>query len=274
MTAIALLTGRALIRVEGPEARPFLNGLLTQEVETLAPGELRYGALLTPQGRLICDLFLKGEAEGVSIDVDASVREALLAKLKLHRLRARCEIALAEGPVLTAWGAPPDGEGWIADPRLAAAGWRGYGIAASATSDADAYEAHRFDLGLPDAIRDSLADKAYATEADLDLLNGVDFHKGCYVGQETTSRMWRRGGIRSRVLPLRVVGAAPGDEVLAGDLRAGVVMGARHDRALALVRLDRVAGRSLTVQGRSALLEAPAWLPPDVLIPQPEDMSV
>jgi hypothetical protein len=267
----AALPNRALLRVEGPEAKSFLNGLLTQEVETLAVGELRYGALLTPQGRLVCDLFLVGGEEGVVIDVDASVRDALLAKLKLHRLRAKCEIGPAEARISAAWGEAPQEDGWIADPRLPSAGWRGYGLAVSDDAGADAYEAHRFALGLPDGVRDGLADKAYATEADLDLLSGVDFHKGCYVGQETTSRMWRRGGMRSRVLPLLVEGAAPGDEVLAGDLRAGVVMGARPDRALALLRLDRIADRSLEVQGRPARLETPAWLPPQALSPQTEE---
>ena len=273
MIAVARLQRRALIRVEGPESRSFLNGLLTQEVETLAPGALRYGALLTPQGRLVCDLFLKGEPQGVLIDVDRGVRDALLVKLKMHRLRAKCDIALAEETVSAAWGSPPEGEGWVVDPRTAEAGWRAYGVTAAPDAGEDSYDAHRFSLGLPDAVADGLADKAYATEADLDLLNGVDFHKGCYVGQETTSRMWRRGGIRSRVLPLAVEGAAPGAEVLVGNLRAGEVMAARNSRALALVRLDRVTLGALTVDGRPARIDPPAWLPPETLTAQPEEMS-
>ena len=272
MPAVQLLN-RAALRVEGPDAHVFLNGLLTQEVETLACGELRYGALLTPQGRLVLDLFLLGEAQGVLIDVDASVRDALFAKLRMHRLRAKCEITALEAPVAAAWGAKPEAGGWTADPRLPAAGWRGYDLAIDAGADDAAYDEHRFALGLPDAVRDGLADKAYATEADLDLLNGVDFKKGCFVGQETTSRMKRRGGIRSRVLPLETEGAAAGDEVLAGELRAGEVMAVRGGRALALVRLDRISGVPLSIGGRPARLDSPDWLPPDSLVAKQEEIS-
>jgi hypothetical protein len=268
------LPHRALIRLEGPDARSLLNGLLTQEVEHLAEGDLRYGALLTPQGRLVCDLFLLGEAQGVLIDVDASARDALAAKLKLHRLRAKCEITAIDGPVSAAWGPTPAsevsaGDGWIADPRHPRAGWRRYdGVACAAELGDDAYEDHRFALGLPDAVRDGLADKAYASEADLDLLHGVDYQKGCFVGQETTSRMKRRGGIRSRILPLEVAetGVEPGAEVLAGDLRAGEVFATRGRRVLALVRLDRVVSGPLSVEGRPARLDPPDWLPEGSLV--------
>jgi len=269
---VASLSHRAVLRVHGPDARAFLNGLLTQEVEGLAAGELRYGAFLTPQGRVLYDLFLLGEDEGVLIDVDASVSEALWAKLKLHRLRAKCTIEQADVAVFAAWSEPPPAGVWIADPRLSSAGWRAYGPALQPSATAEDYEAHRFALGLPDAVRDALADKAYATEADLDLLNGVDFRKGCFVGQETTSRMKRRGGIRSRVLPLEVEGAAAGDEVLAGELRAGETFAVRGRRALALVRLDRVAGVPLTIGGRPARLEPPTWLPAGSLVAKPEDI--
>ena len=107
---------------------------------------------------------------------------------------------------------------------------------------------------------DGLADRAYASEALLDLLGGVDYRKGCFPGQETTSRMKRRGGVRSRILPLRVEGAVAGAEVLAGALRAGEVVAAGEGRALALLRLDRLEGE-LTVDGRPARLERPAWWP-------------
>ena len=115
-------------------------------------------------------------------------------------------------------------------------------------------------MGLPDVAADGLADRAYATEALLDLLAGVDFRKGCFVGQETTSRMKRRGGVRSRVLPLAAGGAMPGAEVLNGSLRAGEVAAVHGDRALALLRLDRLEG-ALTVDGRPARVERPAWWP-------------
>ena len=264
----ARLDDRALLRVTGPEARAFLNRLLSQEVETLAPGDLRHAALLTPQGRVLYDLFLFGEEDGVVVDVAASAREALLARLSLFKLRAAVEIAPDDGGVHALWGTDDAPEGWRRDPRTPHAGWRFAGDGpppadAPVVTAADAH-AHRFDLGLAEAVADGLSDRAYATELNLDLLHGVDFSKGCFVGQETTSRMKRRGGMRIRVLPLDVEGAAARAEVLAGSLRAGEVAAAGPGRALALLRLDRSTG-PLTVDGRPARLSFPAWLPADLV---------
>lgn len=265
MTTYAPLPGRALLRVGGPEARPFLNRLLSQEVETLGDGELRYGALLTPQGRVLYDLFLWGEADGVRVEVAADRRDELLARLKMYRLRAAVTLDADDDPVLAAWGGDASpGPGWRPDPRTPLAGWRFAGAAPDVpgleAAGEDAWRAFRLGLGLPEAVADGLSDRAYATELDLDLLNGVDYRKGCFPGQETTSRMKRRGGVRSRVLPLRVEGAAPGAEVLAGELRAGEVVAAEGGRALALLRLDRLE-TGLTVLGRPATVERPGWWP-------------
>ncbi len=262
MSAPAHLAHRALLRVGGPEARPFLHRLLTQEVETLAAGELRYGALLTPQGRVLYDLFLWGEADGVRVDVAADRRDEFLAKLKMFRLRAAVTLDLDEDAVFAAPGGASPGAGWRPDPRAPAAGWRFAGPPppAADASAAAAYEVARVALGLPDVVADALSDRAYVTELDLDLLNGVDYRKGCFPGQETTSRMKRRGGVRSRVLPLRVEGASRGAEVLAGTLRAGEVTACGESRALALLRVDRLGG-PLTVDGAPASLERPFWWP-------------
>ena len=270
----ARLSGRAVVRVSGPEARPFLNRLLTQEVDTLAPGELRFGALLTPQGRVLHDLFLWGEADGVRVDVAAEARDDLMRRLGMFRLRAAVEIAAEETEVRALWDAPAaPSPAWRRDPRLDTAGWRALGGEAPASTnevDEAVWTYRRFALGLPEAA-DGLTDRAYATEGDLDLLNGVDFSKGCFVGQETTSRMKRRGGVRSRVLPLAFGTRAPvpGSEVLAGDLRAGEVTATAGDYALALLRLDRCAGR-LACQGAAARLVHPSWLPAEALLPKDE----
>ena len=258
--ATAMLTDRAVIAVSGPDWRSFLQGLITQDVETLAEGELRYAALLTPQGRLLYDLFLFGEADGVRLDAPAPHRDALLAKLKLYRLRAKVEIA-ATGDVVSALF---DGETapapWRRDPRLPAFGWRTLGAVCDA--NAGDYDAHRLRLGAPDLLRDGLSDRDYALEANLDLLNGVDFRKGCFVGQETTSRMKRRSVVKSRLVPLAFDGPPPppGAEVLAGTLRAGEVRSGSQGRALALLRLDRAAAGGLTVDGRPVRLDPPDWL--------------
>ena len=142
-------------------------------------------------------------------------------------------------------------------------GWRGYGASlpqGAATADEAAREVQKLALGVPGPA-DWGSDKTYPIEANFDLLNGVDFKKGCFVGQETTSRMKRRGQIKSRMLPIAFDGPAPapGAEILAGELRAGVVTSAGEGRAIALLRLDRAEAGGLTVESRPVTLERPAW---------------
>lgn len=257
-TTIARLNNRALIRVAGPDARPFLHNLLTQDVETLGPGEVRFGALLSPPGRLLFDLFLWGEDDAVVLEVAAQRRDALMARLSMYRLRAQVEIIADDRPVLASW--PGVAEGFVADPRLAALGGRALGER-TADADEDAWDAHRLGVGVPDPTRDGGHDVRYPIEANFDLLNGVDFRKGCFVGQETTSRMKRRGEIKKRMLPLAFDGPPPpeGSEVLNGELRAGEVLTGREGGAIALMRLDRLEG-ALTVDGRRAHVDVPGWM--------------
>lgn len=266
--AFAPLASRALIALSGPDWRSFLQGLITQDVETLEPGEARFGALLTPQGRLIYDLFVVGRPDGAWIDVAAEHRAALIARLTMYRLRAKVEIAADETPVAALFGEPlpAPADGWVADPRLPGLGLRGYGATAPAGArlvDEDAYDAHRLALGAPGPA-DWGVEQTYPIEADFDLLAGVDFKKGCFVGQETTSRMKRRGQIKSRMMPIVFEGEAPapGTEILAGELRAGQVLSGRAGRAMALVRLDRIEGAALTMDGRAVRVEPPPWMEP------------
>jgi folate-binding protein YgfZ len=259
----AALSSRALIAIGGEGWRDFLQNLLTQGVEDLAPGEARFGALLTPQGRLLYDLFVVGRDDGCWLDVTAEHRAAVIQRLTIYRLRAKVEIAADETPVAALFGPGEAPAGWVRDPRLPDLGWRGYGAsvpAGAGVADEAAYDAHRLALGVPGPA-DWGSDKTYPIEADFDLLNGVDFQKGCFVGQETTSRMKRRGTVKSRMLPIVFEGAAPapGAEVLAGTLRAGEVLSGVEGRAMALVRLDRVEGAALSVDGRPVRVERPAW---------------
>ena len=255
---IARLDSRTLVKVSGPDARDFLHNLLTQDVETLAPGALRFGALLSPPGRLLFDLFLWGEADGVVLDVAADRREALMQRLSMYKLRARVEVAVDDRPVLVSW--PDVAEGFAADPRTTALGGRSIGEQAADASEDD-WEAHRLAVGVPDPARDA-DDGTYPIEANFDLLNGIDFAKGCFVGQETTSRMKRRGEIKKRMLPLTFDGPAPaaGTEVLNGELRAGEILTGQDGAAMALVRLDRLEG-NLSVEGREATAHRPAYFP-------------
>jgi folate-binding protein YgfZ len=280
----AVLRDRALIAVTGPDWRSFLQGQLTQDVGALAVGELRFGALLSPQGRLLFDLFVLGREDGCWLDVPAAGREALIARLTLYRLRAKVEFAAHPGHVVAlfpdrsrAGGNPSDASvaadtawvpayagtvGFSIDPRLPALGLRGYGDVEppGVRGDAAAYDLHRLALGIPGSA-DYGEDATYPIEANFDLLNGIDFQKGCFVGQETTSRMKRRGQIKSRMLPITFAGPPPafGAEVLAGELRAGVALSGVPGRAMALLRLDRAEGGSLTVDGRPVTVERPGW---------------
>lgn len=256
MTTIARLNSRALVRVTGTDARPFLHNLLTQDVETLAEGQLRFGALLTPQGRLAFDLFLFGLDDGVLIDVAADRREALLQRLGLYRLRSDVRIEPDDGGVFASW--PEAAAGFASDPRTPLLGGRAYGDHATTAAEDD-WQAHRLALGVPEPAVD-VAETTYPIEAGFDLLNGVDFQKGCFIGQETTSRMKRRGTVKSRILTLTFDGPAPapGTEVLKGELRAGEVLSGGDGLALALLRLDRLDG-PLTADGRVVTPRLPAW---------------
>ena len=258
--AIAHLQSRALIAVGGPDWRSFLQGLLTQDVDTLAPGEARFAALLSPQGRLLYDLFAVGQEDGALLDVEAAHRDAIIQRLSMYRLRAKVEIAASDIRVSALF---PGFEGTsgkgVRDPRVSSLGMRAYGDLA-ATVDEAAYDTHRLALGVPGPV-DWGSDKTYPIEANFDLLNGIDFRKGCFVGQETTSRMKRRGQVKNRMLPITFEGPPPafGAEVLAGELRAGEVRSAGQGRAMALLRLDRALGAPLTVDGRPVTVERPGW---------------
>ena len=143
---IVPLSSRALVRISGPDWRSFLQGLLSQDVDTLAAGEIRFGALLTPQGRLLYDLFLIGDDDGCRLDVERATRDALIQRLSMYRLRAKVVVEADEAPVAAAIGEQPPG-GWLQDPRLPALGWRGYGV--TAHGDEAEYDRHRLALGVP-----------------------------------------------------------------------------------------------------------------------------
>lgn len=233
---------RAVLAVTGADARPFLHNLLTQDVESLADGELRFGLLLTPQGRALHDMLLLGRADGVWLDVAASAAEDLTRRLTLYKLRAKVSVAAADTPVWAAWGEAAAGSS--PDPRAPELGVRLYGAAPPETATADDYDRHRLSLGVVDLARDGQSDRAYPLELNFDLLGGVDFKKGCFVGQETTSRMKRRGTLKTRAAAIAYDGLPPpaGAELLAGTLRAGEVVAARDGVGVATVRLDRLAG--------------------------------
>lgn len=256
MHTFVRLKSRALIAVTGEDWRTFLQGQLTQDVSTLAVGEARFAALLTPQGRLLFDMFVIGREDGCWLDVEAAHREALSQRLTMFRLRAKVSFEPLNLTVAASDQEQTSGT-WVRDPRLPELGWRGYGVEGEA--DETAYDRHRLELGVPGPA-DWGSDRTYPIEANFDLLNGIDFRKGCFVGQETTSRMKRRGSIKNRMLPVTFDGPPPafGTEVLNGERRAGEILSGQDGIAMALLRLDRLEG-DLTADGRKIRVAKPAY---------------
>jgi tRNA-modifying protein YgfZ len=280
----ALLPERGVVKVTGDDARNFLHGLVSADILELKAGAARFGALLSPQGKIIAD-FIVVEAPaqdggGFFLDVPRALATTLVDKLNLYRLRSRVIVEdLSEIlGVLAAW----DGAGattyglCYADPRLPALGLRVIvppHLAAAAAAalgavsvDAGAYEAHRIALGIPQGGLDFSYGDAFPHETDMDQLGGVDFAKGCYVGQEVVSRMEHRGSARTRAVPVRFDGAAPAAGVLvtAGARQVGTMGSAAAGRGLALLRLDRVAdalsrGEPLLAGGATIRPVKPEW---------------
>lgn len=280
MTAVQLID-RGVIRVTGEDAASFLQGLLTCDVEQIAPGRAGYGALLTPQGKIIADcLVVAVEAEdggGFLLDAPLLQTNDLMKRLKLYKLRAKVGLDdLSEQSTVIAaldGGALPEDAGMVfADPRLPTLGDRAItdraGAAEIAARDAEAYHTRRIGLGVPDGGKDFAYGDAFPHEALLDQLNGVSFRKGCYVGQEVVSRMQHRGTARTRIVPIVFSeGIVPesGVEATAGPKTLGTVGSCASGRGLAMLRLDRVAdaiaaGEPLVAGGLVFTLQKPGFI--------------
>jgi folate-binding protein YgfZ len=258
----ALLPDRGSVKVAGNDARTFLNGLLTADVTKVAPEQARFGALLTPQGKIIIDCIVaEAPAEdggGFFLDVPRALAGEFVQKLNFYKLRAKviCEDLSEMLGVMAVWdGAGETDYGLVyADPRLPGLGQRIMlppHLAKEAAADlkadlleAAAYEAHRIALGVPRGGLDFAYGDAFPHETDMDQLAGVDFDKGCYVGQEVVSRMEHRGSARTRIVPVATKdGFLPdaGLPVMAGDKQVGITGSGAGTRGLAMLRLDRVA---------------------------------
>jgi folate-binding protein YgfZ len=280
---VALLDDRGVIRIAGEAARSFLNGLVTTDVSKVTPDQPCFAGLLSPQGKIIADFIVVAplDGDGVLLDLPRALAGAVLKKLNFYRLRAQvtCEDQSDTLGVLAVWGgAGATAHGLIyPDPRLPALGYRVIlppHLAAEAAAElgaelveAAAYDTHRIALGIPRGGMDFSYGDAFPHDAAMDQLAGVDFTKGCYVGQEVVARMQHRGLARNRIVPLVYEGIAPevGSNVTAGDKSVGTVGSSAGSRALALLRLDRVAdalaaGTPLTAGGHSVRLIKPDWV--------------
>lgn len=258
------LPARAVIAVQGPDAGHFLQNLLTADVEHLEPGSATYAALLSPQGKILFDMLVVRAEDGFLIDCAQSMAAGMVQRLSMYKLRAKVEIALR--PDLSVSVSPVAAAGFFADPRTPEIGWRGIGPAAG--PEAQGYDAARIALGLADSEADIGSGEVFPHEANLDQLGGVNFRKGCYVGQEVVSRMEHRGTARSRILPVTLDGEAPpkGTEIRAGEKQVGTLLSSSGNVALALLRLDRLAeaGEPLRTGGVTVTVRKPQWARYDV----------
>jgi folate-binding protein YgfZ len=281
----ALLPDRGVVKVAGDDARGFLNGLLTADVGRVTPHNAHFAALLTPQGKIIVDMIVAeapGEdGGGFFLDVPKALAKSCVDRLNFYKLRAKMIVedlsevlgvmAVWEGEATTEYGL------CYHDPRLAALGRRVMlppHLAAEAARDvgatlmpAAAFEAHRIAFGIPRGGLDFMYGDAFPHEVDMDQLNGVDFDKGCFVGQEVVSRMEHRGNVRTRIVPVAYDGFAPdaGAAVTAGEKQIGTFGSSAGGRALAMLRLDRAedalaAGHPLVTGAVTLRLVKLGWL--------------
>lgn len=285
---------RGLIGLSGADASGLLQGLVSNDIGRVSPERAVYAALLTPQGKFLHDFLVSRIGDGFFLDCEAARLADLRKRLALYRLRADVAIAApAEGMAvaimtgagaLSALGLPAEAgaarafEGGVAyvDPRLPDLGARAVlpaehaarALAALgfAAADGAAYEDLRLHLGIPDGGRDMLVEKATLLESNFEELNGVDWDKGCYVGQEVTARMHYRGLIRKRLLPVAIDGPTPDPEtpVMYGKREAGEMRSAANGRGLALLKLALVeeaakAGEALTAGEARLTPEKPDW---------------
>jgi folate-binding protein YgfZ len=291
------LEDRGTLAVAGPDARAFLQGVITNDVNKAQPGQSIYAALLTPQGRYLHDFFIT-ELDGVLfLDVAKSRLEDLRARLLKYRLRAKVEVddvsrlfrtiaLLGDGPHDSASLHGFEGRGGpfaagfcYVDPRYAgigarallpASGIEGLENAGFTAGDRMAYETLRLHFGIPEGIVDLVQEKTLPMEADFDLLNAIDWNKGCYVGQELTARMRYRGLVKKRLLPVEIEGDVPdiGTPVTFEGAEAGEMRTGMGDQGIALLRLEQVmaavkAEKPLMAGDSKITPKHPPWLPDD-----------
>lgn len=294
-TFYALLPDRAVIRVSGPDRVSFLQGLVSNNIETITATKSGYGALLTPQGKFLFDFFVYQQDED-SLLIECERGEngeraaELFKKLRMYKLRAKAELSDVSDShdVISVFGkdalsslsldATPGTTGRIADgikavdPRLSDMGARvllpknalAEMAAIGATeSDAESYHKLRVTLGLPNGSEELEIEKSILLENGFEELGGVDFKKGCYMGQELTARTKYRGLVRKRLLPIKIEGNSPaaGTAIMNGDKEAGIIRSVHGDGGLALIRLERISDDAeLLADGAKITVSVPGWV--------------
>ncbi|SDQ81560.1 folate-binding protein YgfZ [Pseudovibrio sp. Tun.PSC04-5.I4] len=266
----ATLASRKLVKVWGEDAKEFLQNLISCDVSDLGPATSAFGALLTPQGKILWDFFVfpDTQTEGFFIDVSDDQADAFAKRLAFYKLRAKVTVESADEAVrvVAEWGDDLSAD-QMRDPRHADLGLRfisSVPVIETAT-EAD-YDAHRIALGIPQSGLDFQLADVFPHDTDMDSLNGVAFSKGCFIGQEVVSRMKHRGTARKRIIQVSADAALPaaGSDILAGEKSVGTLGSSSGSNGLAMVRLDRAktamdAGVSLTCEGISLSPSIPDW---------------
>lgn len=263
----AFLADRRLIRVSGTGTEEFLNNLITADIENLPEGEARASALLTPQGKILFDFLIWRDGGDYLVETGAAEQDALLRRLTMYKLRAPVELKAEdlEG-VSVFWGESVPDAG-VRDGRFAKAGVDLRRVpGASASGEASAYEALRVEHGIAESGREYALQDAFPHDVLMDVNDGVSFKKGCFVGQEVVSRMKHRGTARRRVVTVSADETLPasGTEITANGKPVGALGTVYGNRALAIVRIDRIAdalaaGTPLLADNLAVSMALPAW---------------
>lgn len=248
-----LIPNRSLLSLTGPDTIALLERTVTHSVANWAVDEVRYGGLLTPQGKIIADYLATRTADGVLLDVHEDAIEDLTRRLKMFRLRSDVKIEPRDDlQVQQSEAGPPD-------PRADALPRR-FLMPGGADSISESYHDLRIAAGVPEWGSDYRNAEVFPTDVNMDVMNGIDYKKGCFVGQEVASRMMRRGKIRKRTVLVKGENLSAGDAVMVGERPAGTITSSAGPLALALLRIDRAAGKLLTVNNQSVMIQSPEWL--------------
>jgi hypothetical protein len=285
-----LLDDRGVLAVSGPDRRPFLQGLVSNDVDKVGPAAARYAAMLTAQGKYLHDFIMVEAGESILLDAEAARLGDLKRRLSIYRLRAKaslderydlCVAAIFGTDVPAVLGlssepgtARPFGSGIaFVDPRLAMLGARAIlpcerartSLADAGIAEAgfDSYDRLRLSLGVPDGTRDLVLEKSILLEAGFDELNGVDWGKGCYIGQELTARTKYRGLVKKRLMPVEIEGPTPvaGTIVTLDGREVGEMRSSRDGLGLALLRIEPIReGKRLTAGEANLVPVRPSWM--------------
>ncbi|MFT8308299.1 YgfZ/GcvT domain-containing protein [Acetobacter malorum] len=280
----ALLENRTVLKLSGADRVKFLQGLVTADVAALEPGQVTWSACLTPQGRWQADFFLVADPDDTCLLLDCASEQAegLCKQLLRFRLRADVQMEATGMRVMVAWGEMPDAalmENTIsfADPRLSAAGWRLLDVpeGTQPTDTPQDYNLHRLVLGLPDGVQDCEVGRTLAAEANMDLLGGVSWSKGCFMGQEVTARMHYRTLVKRRMVPVACTGPlpAPGTAVLADGVEVGTLCSSQDHVGLALLKTSAATAQILDCGGHHLVPRPPVWLTAALTPPQPSSST-